>query len=144
MPRANLNRDELKRVTLYFELLQRYQNLEAIKMLPLVAVRTICIRRGYGNFMAGIERYGEDMALSFCRDELREMARLWAYMVHEDPPPTDMREGVINSIKMTRDAANNVEVMKRTYALIARCAIRERWLRERKKSGTPKPQMGAT
>lgn len=131
MPRASLTRDELSRVGLYFELLQRYQHLEAAKMLPLVAVRVLFLRRGYNSVMGGMARWGEDVMVNYAREELIEMARLWAFMVHQDPPPPDKREGVMNSIRMTRDAAADVETTKRIFAFLARCNLREAWMRQR-------------
>lgn len=138
MPRDKLNRDELGRVGLYFELLQRYQNLPAPKMLPLLAVRTLCIRRGYDGVMGIIGRWGADVAVNYARDELRDMARLWAYMITQDPPPDDKREGVLNSIKLTRDAGNNADVIRNMYQILGRCHIREVHLRQKKNTPDPK------
>lgn len=131
MPRTFLTPDDQKRIALYFELLQRYHNLPAPQMLPLVAIRVLCIRRGYERVMGAIQRWGEDIVVGYARDELKEMARLWAFMVHQDPPPQDKREGLMNSIKMTRDGASDPAVTKRMYEILGRCGLRETWLRQR-------------
>lgn len=140
MPRASLTKDELSRVALYFELLQRYQHLEAEKMLPLVAVRTLFVRRGYDSVMGAMARWGEDVMVNYAREELVEMARLWAFMAHQDPPPEDKREGVMNSIRITRDAALDGETAKRIFAFLARCNLREAWMRQRDKEPARKVQ----
>jgi len=131
MPRAKLTQDEQRRVSLYFELLQRYQNLETGKMLPLVAVRVLFTRRGYNSAVGALERWGEEAVTNFARNELAEMARLWAYMVHNDPPPDAAREQIWHSVTMTRDAAQDPKVNRRIHEFLVRIRIRELWMRSR-------------
>ena len=139
MPRASITPDEQKRLSLYFDLLERYQNLDTNKMLPLIGVRMMFMRRGYDKVMGGIDRWGVDVVLSYACDELVQTAELGTSMVQRDPPPDDQREEVLRGINMTHDAASDAGTRKRIYEVLSRCHLREIWMRQKKNSAHKKP-----
>ena len=131
MAKVVLNRAEQKQIDVYFELLQRYQNLPVGKMLPWVAVRCLCLRKGYDKVMDACRRYPEQTVASFARDELRETARLWARMVRDDPPPQHAFADVMAGIQTMWDGARDATVYQRINEILIRCHIREDWMRQK-------------
>lgn len=131
MPRAKLTPQEQKLVTIYFELLQRYSQMEADKMLPLVAVRVLFLRRGYDGVLDLMNRANVDLVAKMARDQFTEMGRIWSYMIHNDPPPPPVLEDIRRSIKMTLEAVVDKEIGRRIYAFLSRVEQREVMLRQR-------------
>ena len=131
MPRTKLSPEEERQLSTYFALLHRYQNLPVNRMMPLTAVRMLCIKRGYGSVTSAMMRWSEHVLAGYACDGLNDAARSYMFVVNRDLLPAEHREGVLATIKMTYQAATDKYVKADIVRILARVLRRERYLKER-------------
>lgn len=122
----------------YYTLLERYQALETDHMMPLLAVRLLCIKHSYGGVMQGMRTLGEDAVVAAARAQLQSMVKMWTRMVETNPPPPEIVEGVMENIATVKAATTDPDVTKRLYKQLTRMRIREDWLKQRDRAAPSK------
>lgn len=120
---------EQARLTVIYDLLDRYQQLPKDKMLPLLAVRLLCIQYGYGVVLQATHQLGVDSMVLEAKNQLLGISLLWRKMVETNPPPDEIRDGVLDNIDTMRRAVADANVAAHLYKQITRMALREQWLK---------------
>lgn len=139
MTQMPLAPEDISQLARYYELLERYQALETDQMMPLLAVRLLCIKHGYGGVMEAVRTLGEDAVVLAARAQLQGMVKMWSRMVEVSPPPPEIAEGVMENIETVKTAAADPTVTDRLYKQLGRMRIREDWLSQRDRVPTSKP-----
>lgn len=133
----SIDPEEQAKLTVIYDLLDRYQQLDKDKMLPLLAIRMLCIKHGYGGVMRTVQDIGIDTVVLAAKGQLMGIVKLWTKMVENNPPPEEIRDGVMENIDTVRRASTDVNVTARLYAQLTRMQLREDWL---KFHSTPKAE----
>jgi len=123
----------------YYELLERYQNLDTDRIMPLLAIRLLCIKHGYGGVMKAMRALGEDAIVLASRSQLIGMVKMWERMIKTAPPPPEIIEGVLENVATVKAAYLDPAVTTRLYKQLGRMRIREDWLSQRDKVAPSKP-----
>ncbi len=131
IPPLPLDDVDRRALTRYYELLDRYQNLEPKIMMSLLAIRLLCMKHGYGTVVGAMRSQGEDLVVMSAQAQLRDMVTIWRRMVHSVPPPPQIHQGVMENIAMVRKASDDPDVRARLYKQLLRRRIREDWLSQR-------------
>lgn len=127
----HLTPQERGRLELWFELLQRYQHLDEKKMLPVLAVRLICVRHGYDAVIARMKSHGEDVVVQAAMDSLHEMAKMWFHMVQRAPPPAEHLADMMEGIRVVQVGSRSAAISGRVFKMLSRILIREAVLKQR-------------
>lgn len=117
----------------YYELLERYQNLDTDRMMSLLAIRLLCIKHSYGGVMEAMRTLGEDAVVLASRAQLINMVKMWERMIKTSPPPPEIIQGVLENVETVRAAYADPAVTARLYKQLTRMRIREDWLSQRDK-----------
>lgn len=131
IPPLPLDDIDRKALTQCYELLARYQNLEPNKMMPLIAIRLLCLKHGYSSVVGAMRTQGEDLVVMAAQAQLRDMVTRFRRMVHANPPPPEVYQGLMDNIEMIRKAHKDSKVSARLYKQLLRMRIREDWLTQR-------------
>lgn len=135
-----LTPDDGVRLTRYYDLLDRYQNLDTDRMMSLLAVRLLCLKHGYAGVVEAVRSLGEDKVVLAAKEQLKEMAQTWMRMMDVNPPPAEIFNEVRDNVDTVRKAYFDVNVSARLYKQLIRMRIREDWLKQRDRVASSKLQ----
>lgn len=126
-----LSKEKREQVELYAELLQRYRNLDAQKMLPFLAIRLLCLRFGLEVVIQSLRTNGEDIVTSAALAQLSKMADTWRWLLTLTSPPSNVIEQMRGNVGMLKSGANSKQVGERIFQALIRLRMQDDYIRQK-------------